>query len=552
MTEREERIERLLERVEQAKALAASAVNGPGQPTPPTPTTLAPTAPNDVPVPEPTQQDQSKTDATQPTVRYFAFTVDPQGQPVGMFRQVFGADGGLTLHKVDKNGKWVEDNSLLNDIGPLSPDDADDSRWSWADEVPEEDAKRLYGEHFSGQKPTASPTATQQSVPANGPDAATPPNFGDTLDKTVSIDTTGSKEIEYVFDLGDEDPFYAGLGIKARIHVRPYMREGHLVGAYDATREGAHPGGVGREIRVGTHTLMDTVSVHTEPAVHPEIVHKLNELGLHRDFDEIPKSQRAKSLVGTARDTQNFYKQDGEYTPARKAVHEKILAKMFEGHKPAPQDERTVLFMAGGTASGKTTALKADPSLSPPDAVEINPDDIKFMLPEWDHLVGGDGPPAADAAGILHEESSDIAKEAMRRAQEGGYNIVLDGTGDSGPGKFLGKIEAAKKAGYNVDVVMVDAPFNDAVGRMVSRGERERRFVPVPEMRRVHAGSILRMRDWMGSGSVRRWTAWRTGGGKPTLVASGGGGKPETIHHHGEWDAMQEKAHVLSASAGAH
>jgi hypothetical protein len=71
-----------------------------------------------------------------------------------------------------------------------------------------------------------------------------------------------------------------------------------------------------------------------------------------------------------------------------------------------------------------------------------------------------------------------------------GYNVVLDGTGDSGPGKFLGKIQSVHDAGYKTNVLMVDAPTNQAIDRMVTRGDQgealRARPGDVPSPSRLH------------------------------------------------------------------
>jgi hypothetical protein len=62
-----------------------------------------------------------------------------------MFRQVLSISS-ITHHRVGENGEWIEDNSLLNDIGP---GDDEASNWGWVEEVPEETARRLYYKHFA-------------------------------------------------------------------------------------------------------------------------------------------------------------------------------------------------------------------------------------------------------------------------------------------------------------------------------------------------------------------------------------------------------------------
>ena len=60
----------------------------------------------------------------------------------------------------------------------------------------------------------------------------------------------------------------------------------------------------------------------------------------------------------------------------------------------------------------------------PSDALKIDPDEIKNMLPEYQYLTHA-GHPAA--AAIVHEESSYISKELRSIAIERGFDLILDG-----------------------------------------------------------------------------------------------------------------------------
>lgn len=164
---------------------------------------------------------------------------------------------------------------------------------------------------------------------------------------------------------------------------------------------------------------------------------------------------------------------------------------------PDPAD-RWALFMGGGPASGKSSALNMDENADvvPPDAVIIDPDEIKGLLPEYREMVAGGDRYAATAA---HEESSHIAAEILRRARAKGLNVVMDGTGDSGKEKterelygkvpkFVGKMIDAREHGYNVRVFYVNAPTEVAEVRATKRAFREGRWVPGVEIRQQHKG----------------------------------------------------------------
>jgi predicted ABC-type ATPase len=139
--------------------------------------------------------------------------------------------------------------------------------------------------------------------------------------------------------------------------------------------------------------------------------------------------------------------------------------------------------MAGGPASGKTSALRASPELEPDAGVIINPDDIKEALPEYGQMVAGKEKYAASGT---HEESSDLGKRLQADAMDLGLNVVVDGTGDSKPGKFTGKMEAMDAAGYEVSALYVTIPTDEAVIRATKRAVKSGRWVPEPEIRSQH------------------------------------------------------------------
>lgn len=290
----------------------------------------------------------------------------------------------------------------------------------------------------------------------------------------------------------------------------------------------------------------DKVSVVGKPPVRSDLVQLVRELGLDRPVSEVPMTEKSQALLGKAHDTQELYAPNGEYTPARRVLHEKLLDEMFAGLKK-PKGKPVVLFMAGGGASGKSVALRRDPSLKPEGAAEINPDLFKEKLPEWEYLTKKD-PPDPHAAHILHEESATLAAMALDRAYRENYNVLMDAVGNSEKGKFVDKIRRAKKAGYETKVLFVDAPTNIAIERNLLRASTpghpdERRFLPIPEQKHTHREAISRIREWWDDDSVDGWSIWRTVDlDNPIHVAEGGKGKKRQIHDQAQLEDMWQKA----------
>lgn len=137
---------------------------------------------------------------------------------------------------------------------------------------------------------------------------------------------------------------------------------------------------------------------------------------------------------------------NGQYSPARQALHQSIAKSFLEGRGTFAKP--SVLFTAGGPASGKTETMHVGGV--PKDAVNVNPDAVKEHLPEYQALK--DAGRADIAARATHDESSAVAAQISKLAMLNKHNLVVDGTGDSGPGKFAGKINAARAHGYDVEV----------------------------------------------------------------------------------------------------
>ena len=180
-----------------------------------------------------------------------------------------------------------------------------------------------------------------------------------------------------------------------------------------------------------------------------------------------------------------------DYDPARQVLHKQIVAHFLEGKTPElGTDGKRVMvpravLTAGGSASGKSTLIRnrADRAGNPlnlPDeahTVHIDPDAIKEMLPEYAQLQAVDPPYAASA---VHRESGDIAAELLKQAKAAGFHLIVDGTGNSTPGRFAQELTDLHDSGYGVEVVYSDRPTKDAEAQVVRRAIEKGRFVPLP------------------------------------------------------------------------
>ena len=212
----------------------------------------------------------------------------------------------------------------------------------------------------------------------------------------------------------------------------------------------------------------------------------------------------------------------GEWDADRRNAHHVAweIEALVEGQT---SENPTALFMAGGSGTGKST-LKDDLHLDPDHAVQVNPDVQKEFHPEYIAMNA-----AAKAAGLpgdplaapyVHEESSHVAKQIAKEAILMRSNMTIDGTGDSGvPGHFLKKIDAARAAGYAVEVIVVDTPVDIALARAEARFRSKGRAVDANDLKHIHKNVAVQFEDWHTK--VDDWRVYANDGkrGEQELIA---------------------------------
>lgn len=237
------------------------------------------------------------------------------------------------------------------------------------------------------------------------------------------------------------------------------------------------------------------------------------------------------------RPTNEAHKEGGDYKPERKALHRQIVKSFVAKAPPVdPTQKPTAVVMMGGPAAGKGTVLKHIMGTDEPaDLVNVNPDDVKKQLPEYQKLTAGlgtdpkSGKPksAVDAAFLTHVESSEVSKQVLASAVENRQNVMLDGTGKNLK-TFLPKIQKLKDAGYHVMLVMPHITAMDAQQRAINRAEHKGRYVPPEIVDRAHA---------LISGNFRKVAAqtdefvlFDNNKPPPRPVLSGARGQSDTVH----------------------
>jgi hypothetical protein len=290
-------------------------------------------------------------------------------------------------------------------------------------------------------------------------------------------------------------------------------------------------------------------------------------------FNEADKiSQRALlDYVGNALSTPSTADAHSEmrdgvrvYHADRKQLHDAIIdvllrqrnedGSLSASNEYAPsQDTPSVLFMGGGYAAGKSSARKilAGRGEVPNDAVVIDPDQVKAMLPEFAHTAAHD--PEANLR--VYQEAWDVAQELQRRAQEKKMNVVVDGITNTSTDEVFDRVQGFKNAGYDsTRIAYVDVPTDVALQRAGDRAKKaaERgdgpnmRHIPEPIMRAVHRDVATTIPHVMSDQRIHDLGVHvevydGQEGALPIASMSPGEAGP-TIHHDPGWTRLREKA----------
>lgn len=261
------------------------------------------------------------------------------------------------------------------------------------------------------------------------------------------------------------------------------------------------------------------------------------------DFeDEKLGSILDRKTHGLPDNTQDLHTERGkygwQYTPEREKLHQAIIEAYLAGHQP--REAKAMLFTAGGAGSGKTTALDVLPDVEPEDAVLIDPDDIKPLLPEYAKLMAEGDPRAVT---LVHDESIDVATKLLRRVVKDGYSATMDGTGASP--MFLHRVETALDAGYEVHIVYFNTDVATAMKRIEERKKRTGRAVNASVAWDMHRNASRIFHEAYELGVAM--DVYDTTGVMPVHVMHAEAGSDSEIRDQALFDAFLDKGNVRSS-----
>lgn len=181
-------------------------------------------------------------------------------------------------------------------------------------------------------------------------------------------------------------------------------------------------------------------------------------------------------------DTYDKNFKDGKPSNERKALHDSIIDKLFEGIKKPKNGEKEAVFLMGAPASGKSTIVKSL-KIDDNEYVLSDADLVKSMIPEYNEGVKQR---ARNSAMLVHEESSYVVKQVRDKAVEEGYNIIVDGTG-ANYDKYAKVMKEMKDKGYKVTLIYANSDVETGIQRANARAEKTGRFIPEDFLRDAYA-----------------------------------------------------------------
>lgn len=196
-----------------------------------------------------------------------------------------------------------------------------------------------------------------------------------------------------------------------------------------------------------------------------------------------------------ALDTEAMWMQrDGEWLTSRvKGTHDPAMAELRAGKQAISEGaEKNFHMLGGGSGAGKGTIQKQGLVRGGRNRITVDSDELKKALKEYrTKVAAGD----AEAAAFAHEESSFLAKRAVREGLEDGFDTTLDGTGDGGIAKLTKKVQQARDKGYQVTADYVTIDTDEAVRRALTRAEKSGRLIGEGTIRGIHRQVSRDFRD---------------------------------------------------------
>lgn len=202
----------------------------------------------------------------------------------------------------------------------------------------------------------------------------------------------------------------------------------------------------------------------------------------------------------------------------RQQFNDDIVASYVTMSSRHDVEKPIAVFTGGGSGSGKSTILE---NLRQSDnfynkVAVVDSDDIKTKAYYSDFLAYNTQLENS-AARRLHDESSDVAKRAVKAIQNAGNDYVKDGT-LANYEKVKAQILDAKSKGYETRIVHVTIPVEEAIKRAQERAKKTGREVPTEVIVNSHINSTNTFIKLLNDGIVDDVKLYDNAGKSPKLI----------------------------------
>ncbi|MBC1890110.1 AAA family ATPase [Listeria booriae] len=168
-------------------------------------------------------------------------------------------------------------------------------------------------------------------------------------------------------------------------------------------------------------------------------------------------------------DTKSRFSSNGVYTTTRRQLHEAIARHFLSG---AQSQGMIAIILGGGSGAGKTSV--ATDIIGTKGFVVVDSDAIKEHIPEYSKFMQQHISTASD---LVHEESTDIAKNLLHTAIQSRLSLIYDGT-FANHNKYKRLISQLKQKQYTIQLIIIDVDISVAKRRVKARFAENQRYVP--------------------------------------------------------------------------
>lgn len=218
-------------------------------------------------------------------------------------------------------------------------------------------------------------------------------------------------------------------------------------------------------------------------------------------------------------DTQQVYAEivEGQirYKASRvQSVHNPFFLKQMR--KGVRVENPQVTMMGGGSGAGKSTIINSGKVKLPKRHVRVDADEAKAAIPEYKKLLEA---APKEAAGMVHEESSYMAKKLLASSLNESKDTVFDGTGNGTIESLVSKVAGMRRDGAKRIVgEYVTCDTEVAVVRAIDRARQTGRFVNPEVIMNTHQGVSRIIPEAIKRGLFDELRLWDTNNREAVLI----------------------------------